>query len=97
MKTLRFALQIVLSVVLPLAVQLWDRRRLDPEQRERAWNFASWGAALYAFNVLSMLGWFWVTRRTWRGLAWGLLCTVLLAAVFVGLDALVALALGLEP
>lgn len=97
MKTLRYALDIVLSVALPLALQLWDRRRLKPEQRARAWNYASWGAALYGFNVLSMLAWFWVTRRSALGLLWGLLSTLALAGVLIGLDYLLALALGLPP
>jgi hypothetical protein len=63
MKTLRFALRIALGIALPLAVQLWYRRRLDPGQRAVAWNGATWGAALYALGPLSMLGWCWVTRR----------------------------------
>jgi hypothetical protein len=67
MRVLRFVLSLALGIALPLAVQLWDRRRLDEEQRARAWNGATWGAALYAFSVFSMLGWFWVTRGGWRG------------------------------
>jgi len=55
----------VLGIALPLVVQLWDRRRLAPEARARAWNVATWGSALYAFGPLSMLGWCWVTRRGW--------------------------------
>ena len=55
----------VASIVVPLALQLWDRRRLSPEQRARCWNVATWGSALYAFGPLSMLGWCWVTRRPW--------------------------------
>ncbi len=61
----RFLLQMVLGIVLPLAWQRWDKARLPPEDRERAWNGASWGSALYNFGELSMLGWYWVTRR-WR-------------------------------
>src|SRR5437762_2685679 len=67
MQALLFALKLVLGVALPLAVQLWDRKRLSPAQREACWNGASWAAALYAFGPASMLGWFWVTRGTWRG------------------------------
>jgi hypothetical protein len=55
----------VLGIALPLLVQQWDRRRLGLEARERAWNVATWGSALYAFGPLSMLGWCWVTRRGW--------------------------------
>jgi hypothetical protein len=66
MRVLRFVLVMVLGIALPLGVQLWDRRRLDASQRARAWNGATWGAALYAFSVFSMLGWCWVTRGGWR-------------------------------
>jgi hypothetical protein len=67
MQTLRLSLQMALGIVLPLAVQLWDRRRLTAEQRDACWNGATWGAALYAFGPLSMLGWCWVTRGATRG------------------------------
>jgi hypothetical protein len=67
MRVLRYVLSIALGIALPLAAQLWDRRRLDPEQRERAWNAATWGGALYAFSVFSMLGWCWVTRGGFPG------------------------------
>jgi hypothetical protein len=62
MATLRFVLSILLGIGLTYALQRWDRGRLSPVQRERAWNTASWGAALYAFGPLSMLGWACVTR-----------------------------------
>jgi len=88
LKLLRYLLQMALGIALPLAVQVWDKRRLDPEQRERAWNGASWGAALYAFGPLSMLGWCWVTRRGWLRVALGIATTALLLAVIVGVDQL---------
>jgi hypothetical protein len=62
MATLRFVLSIILSIGLTGVLQRWDRRRLSPVQQERAWNAASWGAALYAFGPLSMVGWACVTR-----------------------------------
>lgn len=61
----RFALMMVLGILLPLAVQLWDRRRQTEAQRSAGWNVATWGSALYAFGPLSMLGWIFVTRRPW--------------------------------
>lgn len=82
----RLLLQMVLGIVLPLAAQLLDRRQLDAEQRARAWNGASWGAALYAFSVFSMLGWYWVTRRGWRRLVYGPLATVALIIVLEAAD-----------
>jgi hypothetical protein len=66
----RTVLVMILSVALPYVAQRWDRGRLAPAQRARAWNTASWGAALYAFGPFSMIGWCWVTRndarRWWR-------------------------------
>lgn len=68
MATLRYSILMILGMVLPYLVQRWDRARLDPDQRAAAWNTATWGAALYAFGPLSMLGWVWVTRA--RYAAW---------------------------
>jgi hypothetical protein len=85
----------LLGIALPLLLQLWDRRRLGREARERAWNVASWGAALYAFGPLSLLGWYSVTRRRWAralGVPMALavilligLCTAAIAAVWTAL------------
>lgn len=83
----------VLGIVVPLLLQLWDKRRLDEDGRARAWNFASWGAALYAFGPLSVLGWFWVTRRGWRRL-YGLAALVVIAALLTGIDTLLQFALA---
>ncbi len=70
-----------LSLLLPWAAQWSDKRRLGEEQRQRAWNQASWGCALIAFGPLSMLGWFWVTRRGWRRFVWGPIATWLVITV----------------
>jgi hypothetical protein len=83
----------VLGIVLPLGWQLGDRRRLPREGRDRSWNLASWGAALYAFGPLSMLGWFVVTRRGWRRLL-GVPAFLAVAAVVTLVDALLELLLG---
>ncbi len=95
MRTLRYVLQIVLGIGLTLLVQRWDRRRLSDEQRARAWNTATWGAALYAFGPASMLGWGWVTRKSALGLLGGLLCAAALIAIIAGADYLFGLAAGL--
>jgi hypothetical protein len=112
MKTLRFALQIVVGIALPLAAQRWDLRRLSPEQRAACWNSATWGAALYAFGPASMLGWCWVTRGAWRGrpglhgarigralaaLGLGIASSLALLGTMLVMDHLIALALGLPP
>lgn len=112
MSAIRLALQMVLGIALPLAVQLWDRRRLTPEQRAACWNAATWGAALYALGPLSMLGWCWVTRgiahgrpelrrrraaRALGALGLGAAWVVVIVLIILGVDHLVALALGLPP
>ncbi|MGK3966032.1 transcriptional regulator [Sorangium sp. So ce118] len=112
MSALRLAIQMVLGIALPLALQLWDRRRLTPEQRNACWNGATWGAALYAFGPLSMLGWCWVTRNVQRGrsaarrtprwsalkaLGLGAASTSAIVLVMSGIDYVVALLLGLPP
>ena len=97
MKTLRYVLQIALGIGLTLGVQLWDKRRLSTEQRARSWNAATWGAALYAFGPLSMLGWGWVTRKRLVGLGAGLLCAAALFGIIAGTDYLFATAVGLDP
>lgn len=89
----RTVVTMVLGIALPLAWQLWDRRLLDTEQRARSWNFASWAAALYAFGPLSMLGWYWVTRRDLRRL-YGPPAVAVLAAVITAVDATLAWLLG---
>jgi hypothetical protein len=110
MHTVRFVLSLVLGIALTYLVQRWDRRRLTLDQLERAWNGASWGAALYAFGPLSMLGWVWVTRqevRAWwrrnpalavgRGLLLivaGLALAVAIFAVIWGADYLTGLLSG---
>jgi len=106
MRTLRFTLQIALGITLPLVLQLWMRRRLSPAQRAFAWNGATWGAALYAFGPLSLLGWFWVTRRALpfgprgnaaAGLGLGVASVGVVGLMIAGIDWLAAAALGLPP
>lgn len=82
----------VLGIVLPLLVQLWDRRRMDDAQRARVWNFASWGTALYAFGPLSLLGWSWVTRPRWRRLWFGPLSMAVVLLVMALVDTVILLA-----
>jgi hypothetical protein len=43
--------------------KLDDRWFMTPEARERAWSYASWGAAVYfEFKPISFLAWGWVSR-----------------------------------
>jgi hypothetical protein len=109
----RTVLVMLLGLALPYAVQRWDRRRLAPARRERAWNTASWAAALYAFGPLSMIGWCWVTRqdarRWWREnrlvaaakcaglLAAGAVAALIVVEVIQGCVALHAVVSGAPP
>jgi hypothetical protein len=95
MQVVRFILELVLGIGLTYALQRWDRGRLSEEQRERAWNGATWGAALYAFGPFSMLGWGWVTRR-FLGLLLGLLGIALISLALWVVDLGFALAFGLD-
>jgi amino acid transporter len=95
----RVALMMVLSIALTVAVQVVLKRRLPEERRERGWNGASWGAAVYAFGPGSMLGFFWVTRRPGKGgaalaLLGGVLSAAAILGAMVGIDALLDLVLG---
>lgn len=89
MTVARTTVAMVLGIALPLGLQLWDRSRLPAEARDRGWNAASWGSALYAFGPLSMLGWYWVTRRGWRKL-YGLPAVVALVVAIQLVDELLA-------
>lgn len=86
MKVARTAVAMILGILLPLIVQLIDKRRLSAEARERAWNTATWGSALYAFGPLSMLGWSWVTRPRWRRIVMGPLWLGGIVAVMTAVD-----------
>lgn len=88
------------SIGVPFAVQWCDKRWLLRErQRERAWNAASWGSALYGFSFLSMLAWCWVTRSDWpawraRSLPYAIARSVLLLVIGALVTALVVTVVG---
>ena len=86
----RASTMFVLGIAIPLALQCLDKRRLSATYRAGAWNFASWGSALYAFGPLSMLGWAWVTRPRWRRIAVGAAGTTLAALILSAIDLLIA-------
>jgi|GEM_PF-800879 len=78
----------VLSMLLTYTVVACDRLRLTPAQRQRAWNSASTGSAIFAFAPLCIVAHFWVTRRSLRGVMLGLLWLVLLLALQTALTLL---------
>ncbi|MSP26276.1 MAG: hypothetical protein EXR75_14200 [Myxococcales bacterium] len=83
MQVARMVLAMFLGIAMPLLVQWLDARRMSAERRARAWNTASWGAALYAFGPASMLGWMWVTRPRGARIAYGAIAT---AALVLGIE-----------
>lgn len=103
MQVARFALQFALGIALTYALQRWDKSRLSEAQRERAWNAATWGAALLWYGPLCMLAWGWVTRRGkgrlhgLAGLVLGAVVTLLIALVAQGVDDVFVWAAGLPP
>ena len=83
-------LQIVLSIVLTAAVVRRDERRLSVEQLARAWNDASFWAAVVVFGPLCIPFHFLRVRRTVAGLGLGLLWMVAVFAALAAGGALVA-------
>ena len=84
---------IVLSIVLPVALQLADRRQRLGGDEHGPWNYATWGGAVLNFGALSMLGWMWVTRPRWSRLVWGWLTCIALQTVLTLIDAALQLML----
>ena len=87
----RLAAAIIASILLPWLVQWLDKRRMPPRQKARCWSVATWGAALYAFGPLSMLGWVWVTRDRWRRCLEGALFAAAVWAALGVIDHVVAI------
>jgi len=76
------------AIALTYGIVRYDRTRIPSSWRQRGWNQATTGAAIYAFGPLSVVAYFWVTRRSARGVAQGLavlLLLVILQAFVMGL------------
>jgi hypothetical protein len=93
MDAFRLLLSWILGITLTLAVQRWDFKRLDEQQRARSWNYATQGQALLNFGPLSMLGWGWVTRRG-KGLLLGAVATFLIVVATGLVDVLIVAVFG---
>ncbi|MFW5739010.1 MAG: hypothetical protein ACOC1F_01445 [Myxococcota bacterium] len=78
----------VLSMGLTYTFVRCDRLRLSPAQRQRAWNTATTGAAIFTFSPLCIVAHFWVTRRSFTGLLAGVAALAVLIVVQVGLTLL---------
>lgn len=86
---------VVFNMALCVGVVLWDRKRLPPLQRDRAWNTASFASAVFGFAPWCILAHFWVTRRSLRGVLLGLLWLLILLLALVLFHTLLALVLGI--
>jgi hypothetical protein len=88
-----FLLQLLLGVFLTATVVRRDMQRLPPEGLARAWNSASFWSAIVAFGPLSIPVHFVRTRRSFVGLALGVLWA---AGVLVALGLASALVGAIE-
>jgi hypothetical protein len=88
-------LSAIFSIASCVAAVLWDRRRLRPDQLARGWNTASFAAAVFAFAPLCIVAHFWVTRRSIRGILWGLLWLAGLLVAQVCFNLVIGLLFGL--
>ncbi len=93
MDAFRLLLNWILGITLTLALQRWDFKRLDDQQRARSWNSATQGQALFNFGPLSMLGWGWVTRRG-KGLLLGAIAAFLITFATGLVDLLIVVVFG---
>lgn len=94
MQAVRLLTTWILGILLTLAVQRWDSRRLNEDQRARSWNYATLAQAIFNFGPWSMLGWGWVTRR-FKGLLLGILVASAITIVIVLVDELIVRLFGL--
>lgn len=72
MQPLLLLLNLILAVVLPHCVIVFDRRRLTTAQRARGYNSATHWCSIVAFSWISVLVHFVRTRRTLASVALGL-------------------------
>ena len=72
MTVLTYTLQLVLGILVPWWVVRSDQKRLRPEQLGRAWNDASFWAAIVAFGPLCIPVHFAKARRSLLGFLLGM-------------------------
>jgi len=78
----------LLSMGLTYTFVRCDRLRMNEAQRNRSWNAASTGAAIFTFGPLSIVAHFWVTRRNVLGVLAGLASMIFLLVAQTALTAL---------
>lgn len=99
-------LQVIVSWLVPYALQRLLFARMGAERRERGWNALTWACALlwFAPNAASMIPFAWVTRplsqragvRQLLALGWGVALGVVTLVVQVLVSLVVAWLFGLE-
>lgn len=88
MEVLDIILGSTLSMGLTYAFVKCDRLRLPIAWRQRGWNAATTGAAIFTFAPLCIIAHFWVTRRSIRGILSGILALLSLLALQIALTQL---------
>lgn len=88
MEVLDIILGSALSMGLTYAFVKCDRLRLPIAWRQRGWNAATTGAAIFTFAPLCIIAHFWVTRRSVRGVFSGVFALFFLLALQVALTQL---------
>ncbi|MCU0690132.1 MAG: hypothetical protein MUF54_01895 [Polyangiaceae bacterium] len=78
----------VLAMGLTYTFVRCDSLRIPALWRERGWNAATTGAAIFAFSPLCIVAYFWVTRRSPSGILKGLVALIALMGLQVGLHTL---------
>jgi hypothetical protein len=76
------------------ALVRFDRSRIPAAWRKRGWNEATTGAAIYAFAPFCIIAYYWVTRRSARGIATGFAALALLLATQFACSSLVTFFMG---
>ncbi len=71
-----FLASFAVTVFTTWAVLRFDEKRLDDEERARAWLPASRAIAIGVFAPLSLVVHFVRTRRSWKGALFGTLATI---------------------
>jgi hypothetical protein len=85
---LELVLHAALTMGLTYAFVHIDRTRLSSIQRQRGWNTATTGAAIFTFSPLCIIAHFWVTRRSLSGLAQGFVALTTILIAHLALSAL---------
>ena len=78
------------------ALVLWDRSRISQEQRDRGWNSASFGAAVFTFSPWCVVAHFWVTRRSIKGILLGFFSLFIVVIAIILFNSLLMWVLGVS-